>query len=72
MNEYYDETDFHILLACKYGTNGDPQIKKCVCSKLTTKWAATHFYNQRLGQRYKWAGDDEKGINISLRESSVT
>ena len=23
-------------------------------------------------KRYKWAGDDEKGINISLRESSVT
>ena len=23
-------------------------------------------------KRYKWAGDDGKGINISLRESSVT
>ena len=23
-------------------------------------------------KRYKWAGDDEKEINISLRESSVT
>ena len=52
--------------------NGDLQIKKCFCSKLTTTWPATHFYNQRLGQRDEWAGDDEKGINISLRESSVT